>query len=256
MGVLGGVLRACYLRRLVLLPEPVSPELVLVDPELARRERARLVERAELAAIANAATLRRVVEIEPAPTAAAASRGAEWRGLADFSRRRLLPAVLMLSLLANGLVAAHVVVGAGTGASEGQAAVGVVTLGQGSSTFPTTPLTSVGAETSAASASRPTITSEPSSLPAGAKAVVERRLASLIISAPVQKLPRRFVDATTGLIKNNVQVVCHRRTPRSFLCVVRLPNRAAKEGIYVGYRGVRNGRGVFTWYGYKPRLRG
>jgi hypothetical protein len=240
-----------------LLPEPVSPELVLVDPELARRERARLVERAELAAIANVATLRRVVETEPAPTEAAAPRGPEWRDLADFSRRRLLPAVLMLSLLANGLMAADLVAGAGRGASsQDRAALRVVTLGQGSSTFPTTPTTSVGPERSAASASRPAITPEPSSLPGGAKAAVERRLASLIISAPVRKLPRRFVDPTTGIIKNNVQVVCRRRTPRSFLCVVRLPNYAPKEGLYVRYRSGRNGRGAFTWYGYRPGLRG
>ncbi len=248
--------------RLILLPEPVSPELVLVDPELARRERARLIEQAELAAIANVAALRRVVETRPAPTAAAAPRGEERRGLADFSRRRLLPAVLMLGLLVSGLAAADLVAGAGSGASsQDRAALRAVTLGQGSSSFPTTPLLkSVGPEPSDTSASRPAITPEPSSRPGGAKAAVakaavERRLASLIISAPVRKLPRRFVDPTTGLIKNNVQVVCRRWTTRSFLCVVRLPNHAPKESLYVRYRGGRNGHGVFTWYGYRPGSR-
>lgn len=242
--------------RLVLLPEPVSPELVLVDPELARRERARLAERAELAAIASAATARGVVEREPL-LAAAAPRGPERRGLAELSRRRLLPAVVMLSLFANGLVAADLVTGVGRGASsEDRVAVRVVTLGQASSGAPTTSLTSVGVKTTAASASPSAITPEPSSLRGGTKAAIERRLASLIISAPVRKLPRRFLDASTGLVKNNVQVVCRQRSPRSFLCVVRLPGGALNEGLYVRYRSGRNGRGVFTWYGHKPGLRG
>jgi hypothetical protein len=168
----------------------------------------------------------------------------------------------MHGLLVSGLAAADLVAGAGSGASsQDRAALRVVTLGQGSSSFPTTPLSkSVGPETSATSASRPAITPEPSSGPRGAKAAVakaavERRLASLIISAPVRKLPRRFVDPTTGLIKNNVQVVCRRRTLQSFLCVVRLPNRAPKESLYVRYRGGRNGHGVFAWYGYKAGSR-
>jgi hypothetical protein len=242
--------------RLVLLPEPVSPELVLVDPELARRERARLEERAELAAIANVAALRRVVEREASPSAAAAPREPEWRSVAEFSRRRLLPAALMLSLFANGLVVANLVTGVGRGASsQDLAAVRVVTLAQGSATSPTTSVASVRRETSAASVSQPAITPEPSSLRGGAKAAVERRLASLIISAPVRRFPRLFVDPSTGLVKNNVQVVCRRRTPRSFLCVVRLPNRPPNEGLYVRYRRGRNGRGAFTWYGYTPGLR-
>jgi hypothetical protein len=236
-----------------LVPEPVSPELVLVDPELARRERARLVERAELAAMVNVATLRQVVETEPVRTATAPTRGPAWRGVSDFSRRRVVPAVLTVSLLANGLVAAHLVVGAGRGASsEGQAALQVATQDQGSFASLTTPSTSVGRETPAASTSRQSI-SGPSSLRAAAKASVERRLVSLIISAPAKKLPRRFVDATTGLVKNNVQVVCRRQAPQSFLCVIRPPNREPKEGLYVGYRAGRNGRGVFTWYGYRSR---
>jgi hypothetical protein len=161
--------------------------------------------------------------------------------------------VLMLSLLANGIVAADLVAGPDSGAvSQDRAALRVVTLGQGSSTLPTTSMTPTAPETSAASASGSASSPDPSPLPGGAKAAVERRLAALLISARARKLPRRFVDTTTGLIKSNVQVVCRKRAPRSFLCVVRLPSYAPKEGLYVRYRGGRKGRGVFTWYGYRP----
>jgi hypothetical protein len=227
-----------------LQPEPVSPELVLVDPELARRERARLVERARLDAMAGGATFRRDVEIQPAQAGYAGPPKAAWRDVADFSRRRLLPAVLMLSLLVNGLLVAHFVARTGNQPSDKQDRVAnrVVTLGPSSSTGPTTQSTSVVADTSAYSTSPAAVTAP--------KTLVERRLAALIISAPPRKLPRQFVDATTGLAKNNVQVVCRRRTTRSFLCVVRPPSGAPKEGLYVRYRTGPNGHGVFTWYGY------
>jgi hypothetical protein len=239
--------------RLVLLPEPVSPELVLVDPDLARRERARLVERAELAAIVNGAMPRGVVEWEPLPTAAASARGPDSGSLAEFFPRRLVPAALILSLIANGLLAARLVVGAGQEASS-ESAPPTATFDQDSSASLATPATSVGSAVTTAQASSPAVTSEPSALPISAKASVERRLMSLIISAPARKLPRGFVDATTGLVKNNVQVLCRRRAPRSFLCIVRLPNSPPTAGIYVAYRGERGGREVFTWYGYKARL--
>jgi hypothetical protein len=227
-----------------LQPEPVSPELVLVDPELARRERARLVERARLEAMAGVATFRRDVEIQPAQAGYAGPPKAAWRDVADFSRRRLLPAVLMLSLLVNGLLVAHFVARTGNQPSDKQDRVAnrVVTLGPSSSTGPTTQSTSVVADTSAYSTSPAAVTAP--------KTLVERRLAALIISAPARKLPRQFVDATTGLVKNNVQVVCRRRTTRSFLCVVRPPSGAPKEGLYVRYRTGPNSHGVFTWYGY------
>lgn len=122
-----------------------------------------------------------------------------------------MPAVLMLSLFAGGLAAAHLI-------------------------------------------GRRHASSASSVRPPSAKASVERQLMSLIISAPARKLPRRFVDTTTGLVKNNVQVDCHNGIQRTFLCVVQLANHAPR--IYVGYRRKRGGGGVFTWYSHKPRLRG
>lgn len=229
-------------------PEPVSPELVLVDPELALRERARLVERAELEAI-KIATLRRAVESQPAPAEDTTPARSEWRDVVQFSRRRLLPAVLMLSLLATGVLAGEVVARYGKQApSQDRAAVRAVTLDRGSSTYPATPSTFVAPEAAVTSSQR--AASTPSGHPGVTKGSVERKLVSLI-SAPARKLPPQFVDSTTGLIKNNVQVVCRRRTTRSFLCIVRLPSHPANEGLYVRYRSGPNGRDVFKWYGYR-----
>ncbi len=249
-------------------PEPVSPELVLVDPQLARRERARLVERARLEAmVGDIATLRRVVDRQPAPEETTLRRPG-WRHVGAFSRRRLLPAALMWSLFVNGILVADLLTRTDGEASGQKAPVAVrmVTV-QRSSPDPTRaaplpaaePSTSVVPPTLAApptwgapSRSRAAATAaRPSKRLQVTKALVERRLVSLIIAAPARKLPRQFVDGTTGLVKNNVQVVCRRRTARSFLCVVRLPSHAPREGLYVRYRPGPNGRGVFTWYGYK-----
>jgi len=222
--------------------EPISPELVLVDPELARRERARLVEQARLEAMAEVAPLRRTIDIESPPPEEAAPPRVGRRDVADFSRTRLLPAVLMFSLLANGLMVAHLVARTGSQASrqEDRVALRAVTLGPSSSTASPTGV----------------IAPQQATHSGVAKALVERRLVALIISAPARKLPRQFVDATTGLVKNNVQVVCRRRTARTFQCFIRPPSGAPKEGLYVRYRPGRNGRGVFTWYGYRQGLPG
>jgi hypothetical protein len=82
-------------------------------------------------------------------------------------------------------------------------------------------------------------------------AMVEGKIVSLIVAAPARKLPRRFVDRATGLVKNNVQVVCRRDRISSFMCAVRLPADTPKSGIYVRYQVNRKGKDVFRWYGYR-----
>jgi hypothetical protein len=104
-------------------PEPISPELVLVDAVLAERERARLCENARLAellqqerrppradaAVVDVAALRRAVEHDAGPwdedelsAVRPAVRGA--------ARRKLLLGALLGSLLVNGILAADLVV--------------------------------------------------------------------------------------------------------------------------------------------------
>lgn len=228
--------------------EPVSPELVLVDPELARRERARLSEKAYLAERVDVAALRRAVESSidsPETAPPTALRGT----IAHHLRTRLLPAALMCSLLANGFLAAHLVARTDATGSKARVAVAVRTVtatetlsGQATNTAPSRVVRSTTHQTSSRAPRRLEVT----------KASVERKLVSLILAAPARKLPRALIDPKTGLVKNNVQVVCHRAKGRSFLCTVRLSTQRAKQAFFVRYRPRREGKGVFTWYGNPP----
>ena len=218
-------------------PEPVSPELVLIDPELARRERARLEEKAYLKSVLDVAALRRAAESQPAPEAETVRRSTQWRDATTFAKRRLVPAALLCSLAANGFFIAHVVT-RGVGEEATQVAVRMVTQTETASTesAPTVPPLSAA-----------------STVP-GTKAAVERKVVALILSAPARRLPHDFIDSTTGLVKNNVQVVCKKQQvqSRSYLCAVRLPSDGVNnKALYVRYRTNKNGSGAFKWYGYK-----
>ena len=219
-------------------PEPVSPELVLVDPELARRERARLEEKAYLREVLDIAALRSALEAELAPAEETSRRRGGWREIATFSRRRLVPAALLCSLLANGFLVADLVARKGEEAT--QVAVRIATAS--TLTAQSNSTASTGGPPTTRSATKATM-----------KAAVERRVVSLILSAPSRKLPRDFVDPATGLVKNNVQVVCTKRKPRSFLCAVRLASDGATRALFVRYRMLDESHGVFRWYGYRNR---
>src|SRR5437667_6248656 len=103
----GARLRSLLASIPALQPEPVSPELVLVDPELARRERARLEEKAYLQSVLDVPALRRAVESQTLPEVESVQPGRDWRTATTFAKRRLVPAALLCSLLANGLFVAH-----------------------------------------------------------------------------------------------------------------------------------------------------
>jgi hypothetical protein len=229
------------------LPEPVSPELVLVDPELARRERARLEEKAYLQEVLDVAALRRALEVQPPPPDETKQPRPGRRDIATFSRRRLVPAVLLCSLLANGYLVADVVARRGEQAT--QVAVRMVTLTASPRETTTSPTASGG---TGQGRTQPTTTISRSL--ATAKGEVERKVVSLILAAPANKLPRDFVDPTTGLVKNNVQVVCRKKQSRSFLCAVRLASETTHKPLYVRYRINTNGKGLFTWYGRSAKV--
>ena len=208
-------------------PEPVSPELVLIDPELARRERARLEEKAYLQSVLDVAALRRAANIPAPPTAETVPRPAPWRDATTFAKRRLLPAALLCSLAANGFLVAHLVA---RGGGE-EAAQLAATLTESAPTVP--------AVTAVATAAPST------------KGAVERKVFALILSAPARRLPRTLIDSNTGLVKNNVQVVCRQKTQpqRSFVCAVRLSSDSASKALYVRYRRDKNGHAAFKWFG-------
>jgi hypothetical protein len=88
-------------------------------------------------------------------------------------------------------------------------------------------------------------------LSAAAVAAVERKILALVVASPKGRLPANLIDPATGLAVNNLQAVCRRNGRRSLLCVVRPAQHKPKEGLYVGYRRTRTGRGVFTWQRYR-----
>ncbi|MGZ4418755.1 MAG: hypothetical protein ACXVRV_11345, partial [Gaiellaceae bacterium] len=207
---------------------------VLIAPALARRERARLEEKAYLKSVLDVAALRRAAESQPAPVAETVRHRAQWRDATTFAKRRLVPAALLCSLAANGFLIAHVVA-RGVGEQATQVAVRMVTLTESTPTVP--PVSAV------------------STVP-GTKAAVERKVVALILSAPARRLPSHLIDSITGLVKNNVQVVCKKQQRRpSFLCTVRLSTESANKALFVRYQTDKNGRGAFKWTRTNPAKR-
>jgi hypothetical protein len=205
-------------------PEPVSPELILVDPELAERERARLREKAALEAYLAghpAPSLPQPLVAEPQLVTTASRLTTR-----EFLRRRVLPAALVASLFANGYFVADVVL-----RTDGEASTAVAVAVRPAATVASAPVRT------------PT--------PVARKTIVEQKLVSLVLSAPARKLPRAFVDPKTGLVRNNVQVVCRAAKHRSYLCTVRLANARSRKALVVRYGPTRAGGTTFTWYGYK-----
>jgi hypothetical protein len=220
------------------LTEPVSPELVLVDPELARRERAKLEERAQLRAVHEAEDLRRAVErtleashlTEPVPR----------RSRATTSGRRVLAAALFCSLLANGLFVAKLVAPSHDVAPS--AAVVPPTL------VTSDPRATSSEEIQSAPTPTQELTPSQSQQALATKAAVERKLVSLILSAPSHKLPKAFVDPATGIIRNNVQVMCRLAMKRTYRCAIKAPSAGGSRAqLFVRYRVRQDGKGVFYW---------
>jgi hypothetical protein len=238
VGLSGGASRPHRARLLSsdsVVSEPISPELVLVDPELARRERARLEERARLAEYRARYEARAAAAAEV--PVAYGKRLETSRRLAQFGRRKLVPAALLGSLLVNGFFAAEFV--ARVDKNDGTTVVQVAAR------------PSIVTETIAPSSiANPAVSMRSPRRHLTNKAVVEQKLVALILSAPARKLPRAFVDPTTGLVKSNVRVVCRRAAARSYRCAVRLPPGGAKGHLAVAYR-VAHGKAQFKWYGYR-----
>jgi hypothetical protein len=238
-----------------LLSEPVSPEIVLVDPEIAERERARLRENARLAEFRAGederlrAEARDISGIDVAALRRAVERDGDLRDDADFpvvrrdvhafARRKLLPAVLMCSLFVNGILASELVV-----RTDSQHAAPHVAAEHLTSAGPVTSagLTSTRLEPLSRAAVRSRLSR---------RSVAEQKLISLIITAPARKLPRQFVDPASGLVRNNVRVVCKRSHHSTFLCRVSLPGGPPGAGLLVRYRPGPHGEERYTWYGYR-----
>jgi hypothetical protein len=237
--------------------EPISPELVLVDPELRRALQARASERPPLQVVADAEL--RLLKPAPAPEPVALPKLAlptagRWpiaapqplpetpqprRGALAWTRRRVVPVVLPISLALNAILIAFAVSDARVASEPSPAPPALDATAPGN-----------GGQKQA----KPAGTNRPADQsPKPRNGALERKLLNLVVQAPAGKLPRALIDSKTGLAKNGLQAVCRRENGlRSFLCVVQPPKHKAGEGLYVRYRLNRKGNGgTFTWYRYR-----
>jgi hypothetical protein len=252
----------------------ISPELVLVDPELGRVARDVLRREAEELAATHAAP----VEVEPAreqpitplyyaldppqpvvATAPPIERTVD-RVVARPSRVLSLtaPSILSVSILLNLMLA------------------GVLFAGSGETPelLPPEPAFNQAPSTQSAErpAAAPTATAAPRQSRAGGhpaarpphrstgrarasrmKATAERTVLALVGTAPRSRVAQ-LIDGKTGLLKNNIQAVCRRRAAQGagrFLCIVRPAGAPRNAGLYVSYTVQPRGRWSVTWLGYR-----
>jgi hypothetical protein len=249
--------------------ELISPELVLVDPELARTERARLFERTRPQVLADASTPGKGAEQAAPPRSPlqAPPRRQSWRSALDPLGKHVALVLVGISLMTNGMLFAAVlsrspsaqpahtlVVTKPLVAPKPPSSVPVVPTARGNSGR--TQSRSRPAGSSTVRQQQPTrdtgrrVTRRTSGL-RKTSAIVERRILALVVQSPTGRLPSALIDTRTGLAKNNLQAVCRPSKASSLLCVIRPVQHKPKEGLYVRYRPTRTGQGVFTWYRYR-----
>jgi len=223
------------------VPE-ISPELVLVDPELAAVARLRLAEDAAAAARLESGIPPRAVAVAAIPTPAPPARFVRANRIAHVTGARLAPTLLLVSFLLNLLFAASLFAG------NSQAP-----------TLEATPPT-VAAGPSRTPAHRPSKPLRPTShtttataprLSLRTKGEAEQAVLAFTWQRGAARAPK-LVDPTTGLLKNNVQAVCRRSTGEWLLCVVRPAQHRSGEGLYVRYRPAGRDRPAqVVWLGYR-----
>jgi hypothetical protein len=230
--------------------ESISPELVLVDPELRRALQAQAAERPPLQVVADAELRLLTPASAPEPVALprlALPPAGQWpvavplplpepprprRGVLAWSRKRVVPVVLPISLAFNAVLIAF--------------AVSDATV----SSQPAPAPPALDATVPGNSGQKPAATKGPARKPRNG--AIERKLLNLVVQAPAGKLPRALIDSRTGLAKNGLQAVCRRESARSFLCVVQPAKHKPGEGLYARYRVNRKGNGrTFTLYPYR-----
>jgi hypothetical protein len=244
------------------MTEPISPELVLVDPEL----RQALLAQESLARV----PLQIVPVVEPPPSsppesaperepvalpkilwlsdhrapAPAASPPPEREAPAG-GRRKMARAILSISLALNAILIGLTVSDATVSPQASSPAPVLDVRAPDNNTQTSPPKSGQGSSP----ASRAGAARDAASPRIGA---LERKLLNRIVQAPAGKLPRALIDPKTGLAKNGLQAVCRRESGRSLLCVIQPPKHKLGEGLYARYRVNRKGTGgAFTWYRYR-----
>jgi hypothetical protein len=239
--------------------EPISPELVLVDPELARVARARLPEIPLRSAPADVKTSTSVVEPSPPVMAVEVRPQLPPASVREPRHRSLSPVLLLISVFVNIVLISLAVSDARVDQPASTSSVPLRAIPQEAPVVPpTTPrrrsraakAPEAGRSASPQGRNRPTKGARAEAVRETTGAV-ERKLLAVVVQSPTGKLPRRLIDEKTGLAKNGLQATCRLSATRTFVCVVRPTRHKPREGLYVRYRPGQKGRGVFTWYPYR-----
>ncbi len=243
------------------ITEPISPELVLVDPELAARARAQLP----------------LPWIERVPAAAPlikadSSESTQSRDATGHRRRRRRPGVgrriatpilvvaagaltpVVLSLFSSDddrpklLPQQQSSVASPDERSSAPPAGGV--LGEVRSRAP-------GVSRAREQAVTPRRKERRSARRSPARdrqlaSAAEKMILTLLPSAPRRKVPASLVDRRLRVVRTNVQVVCRPTSSRDRLrCIVRPARHRAGEGLSVSYRALPGGGGSIVWGRYR-----
>jgi hypothetical protein len=204
----------------------ISPELVLVDPDLAAIARLRLAEDAAAReALSSAPEPRPVAARVALPRRPSTSLQDRATAVARASVERTTPTLLFVSLLLNLVFAASLFAGNSDAPTlePGPPAVTALQLSESTKTVPV----------------------------ARTKAEAERTVLALAQQGARGRAPK-LLDPDTGLLKNNVQSVCRDAGGGSLLCVVSAPHHRPGEGLYVRYRPENGSRSAaITWLGYR-----
>jgi hypothetical protein len=272
----------------------ISPELVLVDPELAVIARASLALRAEKPTPPVLATpaappeppaavplyyaleTPRVVHspaaraAEPPPAAEPRLRG--WEAVlatASHLFSLVTPAMLFLSFLVNLALAGVLLASGGDVPQLGPepAVVQPVSTDSPAPIGETPAVEQTSAPPSSQETQRPrTRSGTKAKAKAGraraqararAKASAERTVLTLLQTAPKARIAA-LVDPRSGLLKNNVQAVCQRRPAKQvarFVCAIRVAGAPRRTGVYVRYSVKPGGGWSVTWL-RRPKVEG
>jgi hypothetical protein len=249
--------------------EPISPELVLVDPKLRREVRARLLRDLLLETLPDPGPGQSQAEPAPVPAGPPApmplSEALHRPAQVAPKRRkpRLAPALLPVSLALNVILIALSVSDARIArTTPSPLAIDPTPPNQPASTTPATKPPSTKKAQHRARTAKAANTAAGQKAKKGAaqrsaraseiRGEVEQTVLNTVIQSPSGKLPPALINPTTGLAKNGLEAYCRReaRSP-SFLCLVRPARHKPQEGLYVRYRPTRKGSSAFTWYLYK-----
>jgi hypothetical protein len=255
------------------ISEPISPELVLVDPELRRAVQAEALDRAPLRLVMGPQVPRPAQAPDRAAVAYSDSPGeAQPAALPVVSlplreakprragrvlagpRRYLVRAILPISLILNAILITLAVSDATVSPQPTASGPSLSATALDNKTETPSPAAKAKRRATQTGGAAAVPARRPTSPRFGARDPrLERKLLNLIIQAPAGKLPRALINAKTGLAKNNLQAVCRSESGRrTFLCLVQPAKHNPGEGLYARYRPNRKGTGgTFSWYSYR-----